>query len=267
MWQCRMAGFASLCGVVLALSGSCMAVPLPGLTVDEAQAKLLAAWEKVDSVRAAMSIESRMRDRASGEAGGEMQYVRDGAYGRYRMRYLMHLSNEMRDVEQEMETLFDGGLLYTTTRYGAQVRVVEAAPSLLLGVPPPGGPLLFEVMRQILKLVGVEEGACEGRPVYVIRGEPPGNRPEIANPMQRGRFFFDKETGMCLRMELGTKEKNVYMTLSYTEVVMNPEMDPTDFIFAMPPNAEFQSHVTATKQESAATPTPPKAAQSPSAAP
>lgn len=205
-------------------------------TVQAVEAKILEAWNKLDALRVKTAMEYFSPDPTKGKPSsfGILAYKKVDGVGKYRVKSTFERPMPDGVITIDYDYLYDGTALYTVTMKGDEVSAVKASLDDL-GGPPPGGPFLLKFIKTIFDLAAGPDTEVDGRPVYLLKARAKDSK---SGDYEEGRFYFDKKTGLCLRMELGREERGAYVAFHYTDLEVNPTLPADHFIFVPPEGVE-----------------------------
>jgi outer membrane lipoprotein-sorting protein len=88
---------------------------------------------------------------------------------------------------------------------------------------------MFDALREDFTLKLLDDAKCDGRQAYVIEATP-------KQPGATGKqlYFFDKDSGMLLKMEVFTPEGKLLSSTTMTNYKVNEPIDPKRFVFTVP---------------------------------
>ncbi len=124
----------------------------------------------------------------------------------------------------------DGIVLYQSTHQAKQYYVVTKTWYEDKDILQVGGPPLMYTLRSERHLESVEDSELDGRPVVVFKAVPPdGDWFEL--------HYFDKETGIRLRLVEFDSDRVRQFEVTLTELDMNVEFEPDHFTLDIPERA------------------------------
>lgn len=200
-----------------------MACSAGAQTLEEVQQELNAAFAKVNSLTADLAMSMTMGPGMSMTGNGAMALLREGEVVKYVQDMTMSIQGPM-SMETRTTTLFDGQAAYVTTDAMGQRQVHKSQAGADDGFPPPGGELLWEMLGESFELTLGEPAEVDGHACHVIVAKPKEEEVGFAEM----RLHFDKALGISRKME---GRGDVQTTLTYSNVVLNPEIDPAKFVY------------------------------------
>jgi outer membrane lipoprotein-sorting protein len=204
-------------------------------TIDSVEAKVREAWAKNQSISANVAIEANVplgQTRMLLSGGGTMNYLKGGDKEMYRQTISAKLPDPM-TIEVKADVLFDGADLYLTTELFGKQKSEKATPDLLKGAVPPGGGMLFDVLKKELNLALKPEAPLDGKAMYVIEATPKNAvDPEV--PFGSATLYLDKESGMLTKVEINEPSGTRLAGITYTGIKLNPEIPASLFVYVPP---------------------------------
>ena len=158
---------------------------------------------------------------------GALWYRCDGGYGQYRFQVEVTTSNQ---EEITYESLYDGAFLHTLVGKKNEYEANTETSLTLNMLPPPGGLLFFELLEESVVPEYKGEETFRGRTVVRIEGAPSLSGKEEGE-YKKITALFDKETGVCLSLELRASSRKTKMTYLLSEAKYGVEIDPLLFIY------------------------------------
>ena len=208
--------------------------PAVAAAVDE----LLAAWEKVPSVYAAVET---MIPEAAGNAGkttGKGKYYLQKQDGKTRINF--ELRNALYIVQEEgkklmtgeiLQWVIDGEHLYTFTNQPgfqeASKKKLDYGEVLLIG-----GRLLFRDLIANNKLSLLPEEMLDGRAARVLLATP-------NDGAWKTTHYFDKATGIRLKMEETDATGKTTLRITLTDLDLDSSITDDKFLFTVPEGVKF----------------------------
>jgi len=143
-------------------------------TLEGVEAKVREAWAKNKSVTADVAIEANVplgQTRLLLTGGGTMACLNDGGKEKYRQEVTVKMPEPMK-LELKADIIFDGADLYLTTDAFGKKQSEKAKLDLLKGAVPPGGGMLFDVIKPQMNLSVKPEAQVNGKAAYVLEATP-----------------------------------------------------------------------------------------------
>jgi len=206
------------------------------------------AWGKLNAFSGTIKIDGNLAFAAPGATvnpsapklpltgSGTTTYLKEGEIAKFRQQ----IQAKLLTLTAAVDAVFDGTKLYLKTDINGTQKIQQAQPSLDKGlVPPGGGPLLDEVQK-FLTLTPKPDAQLNGRAVYQLDGKlKEGQSFEL--PVTSVVVSLDKETGSLAQLEFLGNDPASKVTLSITDIQVNPPLKPEDFT---PPAATVTPPVT-----------------------
>lgn len=225
------------------------------LDADELEAKLLEAWQRQKSITADLRIEAEMMGIAV-TGTGDLAILNEGESSKYTQHFVLELPAPL-SVQATMNVLYDGQSVYLVREMLGEKEAFKLAPGLAESAPPPGGQLLFDLVKAQYSLEVQDDAAVDKRPAYMLHCEP--KDADAADPMT---IAFDKETGLALRIEIHTADAEKPVVIACTNVATGAELNPASFVFTLADGTQLQDKTPAAPTE-APKPEAPKADELP----
>lgn len=241
--------------IIMVLAPLALAPAAFALNADELEAKVLETWQRQKSVTADLRVEAEMMG-VSVTGTGKLAVLNEGESGKYTQRFVLELPPPL-SVQATMDVLYDGHSVFLVREILGEKEAFKLNPGLAESAPPPGGKLLFDLVKAAYTLDAGEDTAVEKRPAYVLRCTP--KDAAAADPMT---IAFDKETGLAVKVEISPKDAEKPVVVWYTNVAVNTELDPASFVFTLADGTQLQDKTQSAaakpaKPEQPAPPSPP----------
>ena len=191
------------------------------------QEEIRTAWEKHTGLSADLLIEANLpigETRLDVTGEGAVHFLRTGEKERFRQRITAYTEKPAR-IEVKIDAVFDGSDLHMELAYSDRHEVKKTQPGVLLGVVPPGGPALLEVLRRDLDLQ-LKPGQG-GEETYVLEGRPKEGASPL--PMHKVVVHLDRQTAAIEKMEFYESEAKVTVTYRLSNLRDNPLLSESDF--------------------------------------
>lgn len=203
------------------------------LSADELEANLLETWQRQKSITADLRIEAEMMGIAV-TGTGKLAVLNEGEASKYTQHFVLELPAPL-SVQATMDVLYDGQFIYLVREMLGEKEAFKLAPGLAESAPPPGGKLLFDLVKAQYTLAAGDDAAVGKRPVYTLRCEP--KDANAADPMT---IAFDKETGLALKIEIQPKDAEKPVVITYAGIATNAELSPASFVFTLAHGTQLQ---------------------------
>lgn len=210
--------------------------------LEAVEKRLQEAWSKHKSFTAKLQITQHI-DLAGtvmdGQGNGSVEVQRQGDKTLVRMEMKQTMTNKTTEGETKSEhsilMVTDGEFTYSLSEFGGQKTVTKAkADPTTTGDPK----VAFDDLRKrkfTLKLL--PEETVGGRKVFVIEATPSAPEP---GPMGMGkaRYCFDQESGIPIQIIMLGADDKPMSTTAYTDLKIDPTIDPEHFKFTPPPGVQ-----------------------------
>jgi outer membrane lipoprotein-sorting protein len=215
-------------------------------TLDSVAEQIEAVWEKVNSYTAAIAINGNIPMgplAVTTSANGTIEYMSIDETPRFRMEILNKLGSNVPllgdGMEQKVLTVFNGEIIYSEMEAMGRKQYSKAAPKEDDSQSPVGGKNLIDTIRKRGEVTLLPDETVNGVDSYAIEVKP-DNGGQQQGPIKAEliRFFVAKDSGIQVRSILMDAEGNALLTTDYTDIKVNPEIDPERFNYAPPAGVE-----------------------------
>jgi outer membrane lipoprotein-sorting protein len=126
----------------------------------------------------------------------------------------------------------DGRFTYKLYEQNGQKRAFKSKAGDLLGPDPK---VTFAALRKNQVISLLPDESLDGQAVYVIeaRAKYPTEETGVS------RLYFAKDTGTMLKIVSYAKDGRVTQTIQYSNIELNPKIDPQRFVFKVPEGVEL----------------------------
>ena len=211
----------------------CCSTSFGGETLESVEKKIVEKWSKLESMSAKMTMEMSQAG-ASGKSDGTVEYLKRDEKELFRSEMKMTQEMGAQKMEVSVCMICDGEFAYTSTDMMGQKMVMKQKPDAMQGSP--GGKSMFDNLEKINELKSLPDEKVDGKPTFVIEATP---KAAGAQPPMKSKLFFAKDTGIMIKMVVLDAEGKSAMTMSYTEVKLNPKIDPGRFVFEAPEGVQI----------------------------
>lgn len=212
-------------GAALILGNVAQAEP----TLEQIEKDLTKKWEKVESLSSKMKMVGDMQGMTM-KAEGTMEYMKKDDKELLRVEMEMTMNSPQGEQKMPSTSISDGEFVYTLTEMMGQQMAMKQKISAMNGAA--GGAQMFEQLREQFELKALSSETVDGKDVYVLEGT--SKQQSMQNPFKKARFYFATDTGMFLKMSGFDDTGKEVMTMSYSDVKVNPKLDPERFVFKAP---------------------------------
>jgi len=199
-------------------------------SIGDIEKAVRSAWDKQDAITADISMSAELpmgENRVAIEGSGTSAYLRDGERDLYRQDMTLKMPPPV-SMEIRNEIVFDGDFLYLTNEAMGRSETMQDRPSIDNGNVPPGGGLLFDVLKEYMDLRRLEESTIDGREAYVIEGTPKAAYRDRVGFL-KAIFSIDKATGFLMKTELFESPAAAAATITASNLNTSPELSPEMF--------------------------------------
>lgn len=214
----------------LAFSGVVLGAETP--TLDEVEKAVAERAAEIKSLTADVHTVSKT-PLATSDSKGKIEYAQ--SEGKELIRYAQKI--DYRGVSQSMilkvDMYINGDQAYSVREVNGETIVIpQSANSLLTS---PNGLRMLELAKAGEKMTVLPEAEIDGKPMFVVQVDAP---PESSRAYRQLHVFIDKKTGVTRRMRGFGPDGSEVLSVDYTDVALNPEIDQERFKFVMPEGAK-----------------------------
>ena len=220
--------------VLLAASVICSPIARAQTPLAEIDKSVREAWSKLKSFSGVLKLDGNVSFSPPGAAAnpnapkipitgaGTIEYLKEGETAKYRQV----IDGKVLAFTGGIESVFDGTKLHLKTNINGQQQIETTEPSIEKGLVPPGGGSLLDEVQKHLELTPKPDAELNGRKTFVVEGKmKEGQKFDL--PVASANIFLDKETGALSQIEFVGTDATNKITLSVTEIKVNPEI-PAD---------------------------------------
>lgn len=218
------------------------AVELPA-EIQELQAELEKAWGNLESYSCDLTQVTAPPGVAEQRMTGthEAEIIAD----KDEMRTRTELSGTMTEpmpMDMSLLAIFDGEYMYTVNRMESSILpqpMVQAMKSEPEGAMTGDFKLLFEEMAVDFDLDRLDDTEVDGRDSFAVRATRRVASPDAMFDNER-ELYFDKESGVLVKLKIIDAEENVISTMDWTNLELNEDIDDDRFVFEAPAGVDVQ---------------------------
>jgi len=220
---------------LIALLLMALSAPAGAQDLAEVEKKIIAAGDKVKSFTAEMTTSSQIRQagmtmETSGK--GTIELLRHEGKVLWRLEQKTATVTEIAGQKQNMEVttlaVTDGEFTYVLMEQSGQKQVIKSKAES--AQPTLANKETFEQLHKDSELRLLPEAKLDGRSAYVIEATPK----DKSDPMARQTLWFDKESGMLLKMEVVDEQGRPLHTSTFSNYKTNVTLKPERFRFQPP---------------------------------
>lgn len=211
---------------------------LAGETLESVEKKIVEQWEKHRSVSAEFALTQKMEmggAKIGSTTKGTYEYLKDGDRQLYRMDMTTNIvqdsGGQTMKSSSKAVVIDDGEFQYVLTEVQQMPQPMavktKSDPTKVGG----SGKAMFDSLRKEYDLELMPDKTVDGESVYVIQGIPNATGP---TGWAKTLFHFRKDVGMPVKMVYLDKDGKDVQTLTYTDIKLNPKIDPDRFVFKAP---------------------------------
>lgn len=195
--------------------------------------KLSKEWEKLKSMTAVMERQDTMQGVVA-KSKGTVEFVNNPDGERFRIEMTTEANIGGQELTSISSTVYDGKLVYTVTEAMGQKQAFKQK----LGALPqsPAGRHMFKVLKEKNELKVLPSEEVDGKDAFVIEAAPKG---ATGKRVSRIKIYLTKEHGIIVKM-LGYDTAGIeMMTITCTNIKINPKIDVSRFVFEAPENVQI----------------------------
>lgn len=221
-------------GALIAAAALC--APLQGLaqdTVESIQKDVLAKWDKVNSLTAAITGTGDIKLSPESPtalhlvASGNLDSLKKDGKTFSRIELGAGLTPQAKPMARILAGS-DGGAAYVETEFLGKVES-KTVDQLPIAADAKG---LFDIMNQHLNLTVMPPEKVDDKEAHVIAGEM--KNPEKDIPVSKILAYFEKETGIILKVVALNMEGQPMVTLALRDIVLNAPLPEEKFRYTPP---------------------------------
>jgi len=215
-------------------------------TLDSVAEQIAAAWEDVHSYTAHMSTDGNIPIgpvSVATAATGTVEFMTIDDKPHFRMEIVNKLGGNMPlmggGMEQRILSVYDGEVVYSEMEVMGKKKYTKATPKADDEKTPTGGKSLIDKIRKRGEVSLLPDEEVNGMNAFVLEvipdkaGQQDGPiKPELI------RFYVAKDSGIQIRVVMMDAERTPLWTTTYSDIALNPELDPKRFAYTPPPGAD-----------------------------
>jgi outer membrane lipoprotein-sorting protein len=209
-------------------------------TIDTVEKKIIELFDQYDSItyKVSMTLNANIGGMTMTSKGeGTSEYMKKGDKTLFRQDMAINTENPMNPDQPSTSNntiICDGEFAYTLQQRGS---IRQAFKRNIADVDSaPGGKMMFDYLNKHgdLKLLPSEK--INGQEVYVIEVTLKQTNP-MGIPAKRKRYI-SKSTGLPAKLEMFGPDGKPMLTITMSDVKINPKTDPSRFVFKAPEGVE-----------------------------
>jgi outer membrane lipoprotein-sorting protein len=206
--------------------------------------ELVALWDKVDTYKAKIEMKGESDQggmEVSIEGKGILEGMTKDEKSLYRLEQDQSINMAGNQMTGKMLVVYDGELVYTQTTMMGQTFALKMKPEDQSQVVAIGGRKALEQMHKQFDVKVLPDAMVADEAVYVLELRPkekqeeqpgaPGQQPQF----DRAVMSIAKKTGFPVKVIMYGEGETPLMTMTYKELKLNPEIDPSRFQYTAPP--------------------------------
>jgi len=209
-------------------------------TIEQVEKKLTDAFAKVTTMQS--KLKSTIDSGAEGLkiktiTDGTYEYAKNGRKAMFRVDTKTTMTTEMGAQTNSRvvisTTINDGDNIYTLTDESGKKQAVRTRADSAADQP------VFESMRKSYNIKLMPDETINGVAVYVVEGRPKMTQSTMPDA-GRTLNYFQKETGVAIKMVTFDPGGRPMMTTEYSDIKINPTIAPDRFTYKPIPGVELQ---------------------------
>ncbi|MGE3181249.1 MAG: outer membrane lipoprotein carrier protein LolA [Phycisphaerae bacterium] len=224
-------GCAALCAALMVASGFAE-------TLDEVTQKLEQQLKDIKSLSAdmKMTVDVQQGDmKQNAVMDGKMSGTqRDGKYysrSEATINMEMQMGEQSQKMSGNMLSVADGEFLWVVRDLGQKQIIKQKIDDL-----PPLGTDYVKKMKEDNELTLGENATVDGQECWVIVATPKKRDP-MGPPVSKMKYYFRQSDGVIVKTEGLDEEGKVFMTMTLSNIKVNPSLSESDFKFEVPKDA------------------------------
>jgi outer membrane lipoprotein-sorting protein len=208
-------------------------VALAGDTLESVEKTIIGKWAALSSMSTKMTMVSEMDmgdTKISTKAESVVEYLKKDGKELHRQEMTTETTfGAGQSMKSSITSVDDGEFLWGLQEQMGNTMVTKQKSGQMQGSP--GGEKMFADLRERNNLKLLPEEKVDGVDCHVIEGTP-----KKAAPMRPTKelFYFGKKTGVLVKIVgMGENDKKM-MTITFSDVKINPKLDPVRFVFKVP---------------------------------
>ncbi len=229
VWALRTAALMALAAITAVATAD---------SIDEVEKKIIKAAESVKSAQAKMKMTMNMDQggqTVTGEGSGTVEYMQKDGKDLFRMEFknqmVMKMGEQEMKIDQEMLSVGDGEFAWNlSTQMGQKSVTKQNIDDVDMN---PSAEATFKQLRENYQLEVLPDEKVNDQDCWVVKGTPKAES-QMASAMGNIKYWFSKESGMAVRMVTEDKAGKPAMTVDFTDIKLNANIDPSRFKFEAP---------------------------------
>lgn len=214
-------------------------------TVDSVEAAVVPLWDNVHAFTANVAMEGTIPKgpiMVTSKGAGTVEVLRVDDKTRMRMEILNNLSSNLplmgSGMQQKVLTVFNGEIVYNEIEMMGMKKYAKVVPKEADLDKPVGGKALFDSLRKRGEVTVMPDEQVNGQDVYVLKVKVTESNPSEPVKPDTIMAYIAKDSGIPVRTVSYNAAGSPVMTVNYTDIKINPELDPKRFEYTPPPGVE-----------------------------
>jgi outer membrane lipoprotein-sorting protein len=225
--------------MIVLLVGTLLAFPATTIaeeTIDTVEKKIVETFDQYDSMtyKLTMTMEAAMGGMTmTGKGEGASEYMKKGDKSLFRQEMTITVENSMspgQPMTSNSTIICDGEFVYTVQEQGSLKQAFKQ--NIADTDSAPGGKMMFENLKKNSNLKLLLDEKINGEEAYVIEVVPKQVNP-MGGPTKIKRYII-KKTAVPAKLEMFGPDGKVMMTITMSDVKIDPKIDPSRFVFKAP---------------------------------
>ena len=209
----------------------------------EALDKLEKTWDSLESFRAVYSgTVAALQPNGQTldvQSSGKLEMLKEKGKMKYRLNQQISVLNPDGTPQSTNRsvTLYDGERTYVINDVAGSKSVMILSPEVEAGRIPLDARALLARLQELGEVMLLDDQEIDGVSTYVFEGSPPRNNAAETSGAAKMRVYVDKATGIPSRWVLLNAKGDTVAEGHYTDIELNPELNPAQFVFELPVGA------------------------------
>jgi len=199
-------------------------------TLESVEKTLIEKYSAYKSLSATIHMKMNMGSGASGTSIGTVECLTHEGKEKVRSELTMTVKFASQVLVSKVLNIDDGEDAYMVSEVMGQKRIMRTDRSKVTGRA--GGKQLFADLKRNNSLKLLPQATADGVSCYVIEATPKKPQP---NAPSRMIYYFDKSKGIMVKMEGFNAGGESMVTMTLTDLKLNPKLDPARFKYIPEP--------------------------------
>ncbi len=214
-------------------------------TLESIEEAVNTSWEKVHAYTAKMAMEASVPKGPvvlKSKGNGTIEILRAGEKNLLRMEVTNNLSSNMplmgAGMEQKVLSVFNGEIVYNEIEMMGMKKYAKVLPKEDNLQNPTGGGSLIDSLKKRGEVTVMPDEEVNGVDAYVLQVKVTEHNSSEQIKPDTIKAYIAKDSGIPVRTVMYDAGGSPLMTANYTDIKVNPELDPKRFEYTPPPGVE-----------------------------